>query len=56
VKLCAVRETFEECGILLLEGKGKGKERWAAVKEAERRVWRDKVRFSLWCEKNLEGY
>lgn len=44
MKLCAVRETFEECGILLLEGGGsKGRERWAAMDEPQRKLWRDKV-------------
>ncbi|KAK4057481.1 hypothetical protein OIO90_001550 [Microbotryomycetes sp. JL221] len=43
MKLCAVRETFEESGILLLEGNGKGKERWNAIKEEDRKRWRDKV-------------
>ncbi|ORY88246.1 hypothetical protein BCR35DRAFT_22950 [Leucosporidium creatinivorum] len=45
VKLCAARETFEECGILLLEGgnEGKGRQRWTEMKEEERKAWRDKV-------------
>jgi nucleoside diphosphate-linked moiety X motif 19, mitochondrial len=45
VKLCAARETFEECGILLLEGgtEGKGREKWSAMSEKERKAWRDKV-------------
>lgn len=41
LQICACRETFEECGILLLEGGGE--EVWRAVGEAERKVWRDKV-------------
>ncbi|KAK4052727.1 hypothetical protein OIV83_002014 [Microbotryomycetes sp. JL201] len=43
LRLCAVRETFEESGVLLLEGSGKGRERWAATKEEDKRRWRDKV-------------
>ncbi|KAM0786819.1 hypothetical protein ACM66B_002250 [Microbotryomycetes sp. NB124-2] len=43
LRLCAVRETFEESGVLLLEGSGKGRERWAAIKEEDKRRWRDKV-------------
>ena len=50
VKICAVRETFEECGILLMEEngekKGNGREKWAALGEKERKAWRDKVCFS----------
>lgn len=41
IKICAVRETFEEAGILLREGEGN--EAWKEVKEEDRRVWRDKV-------------
>ncbi|KAL8280607.1 hypothetical protein RQP46_006930 [Phenoliferia psychrophenolica] len=44
LRICAARECFEECGILLEESKGsKGKEIWAAIPESERKVWRDKV-------------
>ncbi|KAK4703401.1 hypothetical protein P7C70_g2819, partial [Phenoliferia sp. Uapishka_3] len=44
LKLCAARECFEECGILLEESNGgKGKEIWAGVSEEDRRMWRDKV-------------
>lgn len=47
MKLCAVRETFEECGILLAEedgqSGGKGREKWAALGDGERKAWRDKV-------------
>lgn len=43
MKLCAVRETFEECGILLLEGSEAAKSRWAAVPEDQRRQWRTRV-------------
>ena len=43
MKLCAVRETFEECGILLLEGSDDSRAHWAAVPEAERRKWRKRV-------------
>lgn len=47
LKLCAVRETFEECGILLAESDSASGERvWEGVKEEERRVWRDKVRYA----------
>ncbi|KAM0749258.1 hypothetical protein T439DRAFT_381637 [Meredithblackwellia eburnea MCA 4105] len=48
LRLCAVRETFEESGVLLVEddedssGK-KGHEVWASVPEQERKQWRDKV-------------
>lgn len=42
IKICAVRETFEEAGILLREGEGN--EAWREVKEEDRRIWRDKVR------------
>lgn len=38
-KICALRETFEECGILL----GDHAEKWEAVPENERRQWRDRV-------------
>lgn len=44
LQICACRETFEECGILLLEGGGE--EVWRGVGEAERRVWRDKVSYA----------
>lgn len=44
MKLCAVRETFEECGILMYEG-GAANERWASVSEEQRREWRTKVRY-----------
>lgn len=45
IKLCAVRETFEESGILLCEctSPGGAKAKWEGVSEAERKVWRDKV-------------
>lgn len=49
IKICAVRETFEECGILLHDSMpgqipGRAAEVWAGVGEEERRQWRDKVR------------
>mgnify|MGYP001558548835 FL=1 len=51
LKLCAVRETFEECGILLAESDSSSGERvWEGVKEEQRRVWRDKVRLVLGLE------
>ena len=49
VKLCAVRETFEEAGILLTEcvTSGRGKGNWKAMQEVDRKVWRDKVSHSV---------
>ena len=49
IKLCAVRETFEEAGILLTEcvSTGKGKASWKAMKEVDRKEWRDKVSLML---------
>lgn len=52
LKLCAVRETFEESGILLIEeseegNRGRGEKVWEGVSEKERLEWRDKVRFSF---------
>ena len=44
LRICAARECFEECGILLEESpESKGKELWSQMPEAERRAWRDKV-------------
>lgn len=43
MKLCAIRETFEECGILMLEGNEDAKTAWSAIAEEERRRWRTKV-------------
>lgn len=40
LKLCAIRETFEECGILLADNHA---EAWHRLTEQERREWRDKV-------------
>lgn len=49
LKICAVRETFEESGILLIEesdlvNRGRGEKVWEGVSEKERLEWRDKVR------------
>jgi 8-oxo-dGTP pyrophosphatase MutT (NUDIX family) len=45
IKICALRETFEEAGVLLTEclSVGGGKKKWEGITESERRVWRDKV-------------
>lgn len=49
IKICAVRETFEECGILLSESTtSTAKDVWDKVPEQERMIWRDKVRGALW--------
>ncbi|KAI5479924.1 NUDIX hydrolase domain containing protein [Pseudohyphozyma bogoriensis] len=51
-RICAVRECFEECGVLLLEDgvaddgvvvPGVGGKKWDAMPEDERKVWREKV-------------
>ncbi|SGY76083.1 BQ5605_C005g03466 [Microbotryum silenes-dioicae] len=43
VKLCALREAFEECGVLLLDGEGNAKQRWIAISDTEKKAWRNKV-------------
>ncbi|SCV69375.1 BQ2448_2395 [Microbotryum intermedium] len=43
VKLCALRETFEECGILLLDGQGNAKQRWSVISDEDKKAWRNKV-------------
>lgn len=54
LQICAARECFEECGILLEESAGgKGKAVWAGVPAAQRMEWRDKVRrFHLQAPRN----
>lgn len=46
IKICALRETFEEAGVLLSEctsAVGGGQAKWDKITEIERRTWRDKV-------------